>query len=271
MSNIKFNTPIIEVPKQLSIIDKKGKIKKVNVLTKANNIASKNKLKAIQLKPNDNNEIVIISKGRDINDKIKNVKLDNIKLIENIKPEKIEMKQVQKPKTAPISIIPDKKLIIKDYIKEINNLIDNYDNKDNKTNADLQFFNNEIRDNKFLDSNDKKMLNLYINLTLKKLIENININPPKQLDEFLKKYNIIDNKKIYYELDYNLNNFLNFLKENKKYDTIPMKRPGSRSLFNIAIDNLYLERSDEKAYKKTFKYYVDRVNERIKEVIENKI
>ena len=235
MSNIKFNTPIIEVPKQLSIIDKKGKIKKVNVLTKANNIASKNKLKAIQLKPNDNNEIVIISKGRDINDKIKNVKLDNIKLIENIKPEKIEMKQVQKPKTAPIG----------ELYKDYNGITRKLDLEAIKKN--MEYYEDEI--NNFVeDLNIEGLVYFKANNFLLNGLQ------------WVKYGNLKEREKVLKMIDKPLKEAINFIEN--KYNVKILDLNNSELTINDKtkylnyIENLYINNKiDKKLFINIFKFY----------------
>lgn len=150
--NIKFNTPVISIPEKLSIIDKKGKIKKIKTLTKSNNLSTNNKLKSIQIKTNNNNEFKIITSGEDVkkNDvyKLKKSELKKIDIIDNIKPLNIKVIEPNKPKKAIISTINnnvEKELSYKEkeYIKtldKVKKLLDNQKNNE-KIKTSLNFKN----------------------------------------------------------------------------------------------------------------------------------
>ena len=70
MSNIKWNTAIIEVPNEFDFINKKGVIKSAKPISKTGNISTRNKQKAIKLEiNNDIDHIKIKDQGQKINKK----------------------------------------------------------------------------------------------------------------------------------------------------------------------------------------------------------
>ena len=110
MSKKLFNTPVIEVPKEMNFFTKNGNVKSIKTVNKSGNLTSKNKKKAIKIEPNDNiNEIKIVSQGRNVESN--NDKLGLDKLYKNKKP------RIKKPK-----LDIQKKVINKDNIKLIDDV-----------------------------------------------------------------------------------------------------------------------------------------------------
>ena len=161
MKNIKFNSPIISIPDNLKIIDKKGNIKSIKTLTKNNNLSSNNKLKSIQLKINKNDEFLIISKGdtiieteklkmkneinkiKDIINELKLKKNKNIDDKENLKILKSNLKKLNdelkfkknkkiepEPEPEPEIKLTYKEKLILDALNKVKKFIDEF--KDNK-------------------------------------------------------------------------------------------------------------------------------------------
>lgn len=104
---ILFNTPIIEIPKNMIITTKKGLKKLKKTLTDKNNLTSYNKKKAIILQNTNKDEINIINKGEKIKVNVKVKKNINKKLL-NFKPETLDFTPIKEVK--------------KEKIKEINNI-----------------------------------------------------------------------------------------------------------------------------------------------------
>jgi len=161
MKNIKFNSPIISIPDNLKIIDKKGNIKSIKTLTKNNNLSSNNKLKSIQLKINKNDEFLIISKGdtiieteklkmkneinkiKDIINELKLKKNKNIDDKENLKILKSNLKKLNdelkfkknkkiepEPEPEPEIKLTYKEKLVFDALNKVKKFIDEF--KDNK-------------------------------------------------------------------------------------------------------------------------------------------
>ena len=168
MNKTKWNTATIEVPNEFNYETKNGNVKGAKPITKTNNIATRNKTKAIKIiTNNDIDHIKIINQGEKIDKvKIKKPRAKKIKPVTVIK----EVKKHEYP------VYNNPKLINAPEIKQSKIAkIDKIDNKTKKTKtkSNEEKIYNYVKRNIYTELRQRKMLSKEDNNEIKEVYEKI--------------------------------------------------------------------------------------------------